>query len=130
MTPLEKTISASSLNINLECKDLSSKLLFSQEVLPDENFQDKLDRFLSAHSINNHLELGSFGEEQISIIDQEQAWDYVLSYTDALGFLTTIKEGTFLLIQIFDKQEALFKFIFELTKFVLKNGKKKPVAWV
>lgn len=127
---IKKTISSGALHLMLECKDLTSKLLSSQKVIPDENFQDMFDRFLNHHSINNLVKLKSFGGEHISIIDQEQPWDFILSYLDALGFLTTIKEGDFSAIHISEQEDASIELRFGANIFDLEYQKKTPVSSV
>ena len=79
----------------IECKDECFNLIGQQEVIADENFEDKMNRFLNHLSITNEVDLQTWGEEIVSKTSNVSPWDYIVSYLDALGLMTTIKEGVF-----------------------------------
>lgn len=127
---VKKTMSASGFRVQLECKDNVARLLTTQEMIPDEAFQDKFDRLLNQHSISNTVELESFGEEQISIVDNLMPWDFILSYLDALGYLTTIKQGKFSAIPSTAQEEATTELQFGVNIFDLEYRRSSVVSSV
>lgn len=127
---IKKTMSASGFRVQLECKDVVSKLLTTQEMIPDETFQDKFDRLLNHHSISNTVALESFGAEQISIVDNLMPWDFILSYLDALGYLTTVKQGEFSAILSTDQEEATTELQLGVNIFDLEYRRSSVISSV
>jgi hypothetical protein len=91
---------AEGFETKIECKDIAIRLTSQQEVVPDENFTDKMQRFLNEIGMDNDVDLDIFGEESISKTRNTTPWDYLLSYLDSLGKPTTIREGVFKTIDI------------------------------
>lgn len=79
----------------VECKDVCVNLMAQQDVVPDENFEAKMNRFLDHLTIPNEVEMEVGQDEIVSKTSNTSPWDYILSYLDALGLMTTIKEGIF-----------------------------------
>lgn len=90
----------SGFETKIECKDLSINLISEQEVIPDESFQEKMDRFLNHVTLDNQIDLESWGERIVSKTSNISPWDYLLSYLDSLGLMTTIKAGVFKAVKI------------------------------
>ena len=63
----------------IECKDKCINLTRQQEVIDDETFGDKMNRFLNHLSISNEVDLESWGSEIISKTSNVSPWDYLLS---------------------------------------------------
>ena len=81
--------------IKVECKDVCVNLMAQQDVVADETFETKMNRFLNHLSISNEVEMEFGGDEIVSKTSNTTPWDYILSYLDALGLMTTIREGIF-----------------------------------
>ncbi|TXD85069.1 hypothetical protein ESY86_00515 [Subsaximicrobium wynnwilliamsii] len=127
---IKKKMSASGFRVQLECKDIVSRLLTVQEIIPNETFQDRFDRLLSHHSISNTLEIASLGDEQISLVDNLSPWDFIISYLDTLGYLTTIKKGVFSAILSTDLGEVTTELQFGVNIFDLEYRRSSTVASV
>ncbi len=127
---IKTKMNSAGFRTQIECKDIVSKLLGSQEMLPNEDFQNKFDRLLNEHSISSKMELKSFGNEQISIIDNLSPWDFIISYLDSLGYLTTIKNGEFKAVLITEKGEATTELQMGVNIFDLELSQSSAVASV
>jgi phage baseplate assembly protein gpV len=94
--------------IKVECKDLCMNLTNQQDVVPDETFETKMNRFLAnpieinkgSISIVNEVEMPFGSEEMVSKTSNTTPWDYIVSYLDALGLMTVIQEGIFKVIDL------------------------------
>ena len=93
----------SGFETKVECKDVCVNLMSQQDVVADERFETKMSRFLNHLEINNDVELAIGGDEIVSKTSNINPWDYILSYLDALGLMTTIKGGVF---KVFDSTAA------------------------
>ncbi|WP_299336102.1 phage baseplate assembly protein V [uncultured Psychroserpens sp.] len=90
----------------VECKDVCVNLMSQQDVVADETFSTKMDRFLNHLQISNEVDLQVGGDEIVSKTSNTTPWDYILSYLDTLGLMTTIKEGVF---KAFDSTAQAFQ---------------------
>ena len=86
---------SSGFETKIDCKDLCVNLTSQLEVVADETFAEKMDRFLQEVSVSNEVELGAFGEEVVTKTQNVSPWDYIISYLDGLGYMTNIREGIF-----------------------------------
>ena len=91
----------------IECKDVCVNLTSQQEVIADETFETKMNRFLN-HPIStngtttkiiNEVTMAYGGDEIVSKTSNTTPWDYMVSHLDTLGLLTHIKAGVF---KVFD----------------------------
>ncbi len=98
----------------IECKDICINLTGQQDVVADETFAEKMDRFLQKFSIANEVSLGAWSEEVVSKTINITPWDYIISYLDSLGFMANIREGSF---TVFDSTAAGVE-----AKYLGKNG--------
>ena len=93
---LEKNVDPESgFETKIECKDIAINLTSQQEVIPDETFDQKVTRFLNQYEIDNQVNLEVGGDETVTKTSNVTPWDYIISYLDALGQLTTLREGIF-----------------------------------
>lgn len=86
---------SSGFETKIDCKDLCVNLTSQLEVVADETFAEKMDRFLQEVSVSNEVELAAFGEEVVTKTQNVSPWDYIISYLDGLGYMTNIREGIF-----------------------------------
>jgi len=82
----------------IECKDIAVNLTTQKQVETDEVFGDKMDRFLKEVGMSNAVEYESWSEELVSKSQHATPWDYLLSYLDSVGVMTTIREGIFTVV--------------------------------
>ncbi len=54
---------SSGFETKIECKDIAVNLTSQQDVVADETFIEKMDRFLQEVEVTNEADLGAFGEE-------------------------------------------------------------------
>ncbi len=112
---LEKNVDPEAgFETKIECKDIAVNLMSQQEVIPDETFNDKMTRFLNHISVENQVTLEVGGDETVSKTSNVTPWDYIVSYLDALGMMTTLREGIF---SAFDSTAEV-----EEAVYVAKNG--------
>ncbi|GAB1857158.1 hypothetical protein MHTCC0001_19940 [Flavobacteriaceae bacterium MHTCC 0001] len=104
----------SGFETKIECKDIAINLTSQQEVMADETFAEKMDRFLSEISMSNEVDLSSWGEETVSKTQHIMPWDYLVSYLDSLGLFTTIRGGVFTAVNSTELPEE--------TSFLAQNG--------
>ncbi len=93
---LERNVDPTSgFETKIECKDPCINLTSQLEDIADETFEDRMGRFLQAVEVTNEAELGSWGSEIVSKTSNSTPWDYLISYLDSLGQMSTIREGIF-----------------------------------
>ncbi|MDC8005353.1 phage baseplate assembly protein V [Aureisphaera galaxeae] len=93
----------------IECKDKAVNLTSQQDVVADETFAEKMDRFLGEVEVTNEADLGAFGEETVSKTQNVTPWDYIISYLDGLGYMSTVREGVFTIFDsTADPEEATY----------------------
>lgn len=90
----------------IECKDVAVNLTSQQEVVGDETFTEKMDRFLTEVGMTNEVDLSAWGEETVSKGQHVMPWDYLVCYLDSLGLYTTIREGVFTVMNSTETPEA------------------------
>ena len=130
ITEIRKTIRPSGFRIELECRDEVSKLLSVQDMTEDENFQSAYDRLLNHQSISSTIDLGAIAEEKISIIDNLMPWDFIVGNLDAVGFLTTIKNGEFTAVRLNGSEDVVTELQLGLDIFELEYRQSSVVSSV
>lgn len=98
----------------IECKDIAVKLTSQMETEIEEAFGDKMNRFLNEAGMSNAVEFDSWSEEIVSKASDTLPWDYLLSYLDSLGLMTTIRDGVFTVVNLAKDPEE--------TSYLAQNG--------
>ena len=112
---MEKKLDPTSgFETKIECKDICIDLMSNQEFVDNETFEDRMNRFLQLVSITNEVSLGSCGNEIITQTHNTKPWDYLLSYLDSLGQMSTVKNGVFSVSDITTEDIEV--------KYIAKNG--------
>lgn len=105
---------AAGFETKIECKDIAVKLTNQMETEIEEAFGDKMDRFLNEAGMSNAVEFYSWSEEIVSKASDTIPWDYLLSYLDSLGLMTTIRDGVFTVVNVAEDPEE--------TSYLAQNG--------
>ncbi|MEO1032090.1 MAG: phage baseplate assembly protein V [Bacteroidota bacterium] len=98
----------------IECKDIAINLTSQQDVVADETFAEKMDRFLGEVDMTNEVRLEALGEETVSKTQNITPWDYLVSYLDSLGMMSTVREGIFTIANITEEPSD--------TSYLAQNG--------
>ena len=88
-----------------------------------------MSRFLNKLEIKSKVSFKNWGNEIVSKTSNVSPWDYILSFLDSLGFMTTVKEGLFSAVDLTEKVEEasylaqnginIFEFEFHQSGFIV-----------
>ncbi|MBX2826899.1 MAG: hypothetical protein KTR22_01975 [Flavobacteriaceae bacterium] len=120
---------SSGFETKVDCKDIAINLTSQMEVVADESFGEKMERFVQEIEMTHEVDIGSFGEEMVTKTQNVTPWDYILSYLDSLGFLSTIREGIFTVYDsTADPEEATYLAKNGVNVFEFEGRQEESVA--
>jgi len=111
----------------IECKDICIDLTSEQEFVDNENFEDRMNRFLQNVSISNTVDLETYGSAVITQTHNTTPWDYLLGYLDSLGKMTSVRNGEFSVSDI-TKEDVEAKFVASYGVNIIEFQGKKEEA--
>ncbi|GAB5401606.1 MAG: hypothetical protein Aureis2KO_31910 [Aureisphaera sp.] len=113
----------------VDCKDIAINLTSQLEVVADETFGEKMERFVQEVEMTNEVDLAAFGEETVTKTQNVSPWDYIISYLDGLGYMSNIREGIFTIYDsTADPEEATYLAKNGVNVFEFEGREEESVA--